>query len=151
MKRFTLAAAAAALVFAVVVRVVTAQSPTTIAVVKDPGCGCCTKWVEHLEKAGFKATVRESSEIDALKDSRGVPKAARSCHTGMVGRYVIEGHVPAADIRRLLKERPDVVGVAVPGMPAGSPGMEVPGGRVAPYDVIAFDKAGRTSVFASHR
>jgi hypothetical protein len=151
MKRFTLPAVLAALVGAGVTQVVLAQSAPTVAVVKDPGCGCCTKWVAHLEEAGFKATVTESAEIDALKDSKGVPRAARSCHTATVGGYVIEGHVPAADIKRLLKERPGVAGLAVPGMPAGSPGMEVPGGRVAPYDVIAFDKAGKTRVFASHR
>jgi hypothetical protein len=151
MKRFTLPAVLAALVGAGVTQVVLAQNAPTVAVVKDPGCGCCTKWVAHLEEAGFKATVTESPEIDALKDRKGVPRSARSCHTATVGGYVIEGHVPAADIKRLLKERPGVVGLAVPGMPAGSPGMEVPGGRVAPYDVIAFDKTGKTRVFASHR
>jgi hypothetical protein len=151
MKRFTLPAVRAVFVGAGVTQAARAQSAPTIAVVKDPGCGCCTKWVAHLERAGFKATVTESAAIDALKDSKGVPRAARSCHTGTVGGYVIEGHVPAADIKRLLKERPDVVGLAVPGMPAGSPGMEVPDGRVAPYDVIAFDRTGRTRVFASHR
>ena len=79
------------------------------------------------------------------------PAAVRSCHTGTIGGYVIEGHVPAADIKRLLIERPQIVGLAVPGMPAGSPGMEVPSGTVAPYDVLAFDKMGKTTVFASHR
>src|SRR3954469_4063099 len=151
MKRFIFPAVLAAVVGAGVTQIVLAQSAPSVAVVKDPGCGCCTKWVAHLEEAGFKATVTESAAIDALKDSKGVPRAARSCHTATVNGYVIEGHVPAADIKRLLKERPSVVGLAVPGMPAGSPGMEVPGGRVAPYDVIAFDKTGKTSVFASHR
>ncbi len=151
MRRFTLPAALAVLVGAGVTQVARAQGAPTVAVVKDPGCGCCTKWVAHLKQAGFNATVTESAAIDALKDSKGVPRAARSCHTGTVGGYVIEGHVPAVDIKRLLKERPDVVGLAVPGMPAGSPGMEVPDGHVAPYDVIAFDKSGRTRVFASHR
>ena len=150
MKRFALPVVLAALVGAGVTQVVLAQGAPTVAVVKDPGCGCCTKWVAHLKEAGFKATVTESATIDALKDSKGVPRAARSCHTGTVDGYVIEGHVPAADIRRLLKERPNIVGLAVPGMPVGSPGMEV-GGRVEPYDVIAFDKAGKTRVFASHR
>jgi hypothetical protein len=149
-KRMTFAAA---LVFALTLtwRVLSGQSPTPIAVVRDPGCGCCLGWVAHLEKAGFKATVTESSDIDAIKDARGVPAAARSCHTATVGNYVIEGHVPAADIRRLLTERPAVAGLAVAGMPAGSPGMEVPGGRVDPYDTIAFDKTGKTRVFATHR
>jgi hypothetical protein len=129
-----------------------AQGPTTMTVVRDPGCGCCLNWVDHLEKAGIKATVSESADMDAIKDQRGVPAAARSCHTGVIGGYVIEGHVPAGDIKRLLMEHPaDVAGLAVPGMPAGSPGMEVPGGRIQPYDVMAFDKAGKTRVFASHR
>jgi hypothetical protein len=151
MRQFTVPAVLAVLVGAGVTKVVLAQSAPTVAVVKDPGCGCCTKWVAHLKRAGFAATVTESAAIDALKDSKGVPRAARSCHTGTVGGYVIEGHVPAVDIKRLLNERPDVVGLAVPGMPSGSPGMEAPDGRVAPYDVIAFDKSGRTRVFASHR
>lgn len=130
--------------------VTSTQAPTAISVVRDPGCGCCLNWVAHLERAGFKATVTESADMDTLKDGKGVPKAARSCHTATVGGYVIEGHVPAADIRRLLKERPSVAGLAVPGMPVGSPGMESSSGRVQPYDVLTFDKAGRTAVFASH-
>ena len=94
--------------------------------------------------------VASSSDMVAVKDTNKVPKQARSCHTGIVSGYVLEGHVPAADVQRLLKERPaDVIGLALPGMPVGSPGMEV-GSRVQPYDVLAFDKAGRTSVFASH-
>jgi hypothetical protein len=129
-----------------------AQSPATIAVVRDPGCGCCLNWVDHLRKAGMSATVTESNDMDTIKSMRGVPRSARSCHTGVIEGYVIEGHVPAADIKRLLADRPArVVGLAVPGMPAGSPGMEVPGGRVQPYDVLAFDEAGKTTVFASHR
>lgn len=150
MKRFTFGAVVM-LGFAVAVNVLLAQSSTTMTVVRDPGCGCCLKWVAHLEQAGFKTTVTESPEMDAVKDRHAVPKAARSCHTGTIGGFVIEGHVPAGDIKRLLQERPNIVGIAVPGMPAGSPGMELPNGRVAPYDVIAFDKAGKTTVFASHR
>lgn len=151
MKRFTLVAAAALAFVITAVGALLAQSPTAIAVVRDPGCGCCMQWVAHLKKAGFQTTVTESSSMAAVKDSKGVPAAARSCHTGTIGGYVIEGHVPAADIKRLLKERPNIVGLAVAGMPAGSPGMEVPSGTVAPYDVLAFDKTGKTSVFASHR
>jgi hypothetical protein len=137
---FALAAAIAA----------TAQTPPAIAIVRDPGCGCCLQWVQHLSKAGFKATVTESSNMDAVKDQRGVPKNTRSCHTGVVNGYVIEGHVPAADILRLLKERPNVAGLAVPGMPVGSPGMEVPGTKAQAYQVLAFEKNGKTSVFATH-
>jgi hypothetical protein len=132
-------------------RVLVAQTQPAMTVQRDPGCGCCLNWVAHLQKAGFKVLVTESPVMDKVKDQRGVPKAVRSCHTGVVDGYVIEGHVPAADIQRLLKERPAVVGLAVPGMPMGSPGMEVSNGRVQPYDVIAFDKAGKTTVFASHK
>lgn len=135
---------------ALVARVVFAQTPLTMSVLRDPGCGCCLNWVAHLQKAGFKVTVAESPEMPAVKDRRGVPPAARSCHTGVIDGYVIEGHVPADDIKRLLKERPAVVGLAVPGMPVGSPGMEM-GGRTQPYNVVAFDKAGKITVFASHR
>jgi hypothetical protein len=149
MKRFVVGSIGIAV--AVAVRVALAQGSPTMEVVRDPGCGCCLNWVTHLQRAGFKATVTESSAMAALKDSKGIPQAVRSCHTGVIDGYVIEGHVPADDIKRLLKERPAVVGLAVPGMPAGSPGMEVPGGKVAPFDVVAFDKGGKTSVFASHR
>lgn len=123
----------------------------SLQVYKDPTCGCCTNWVEHLRKAGFTATVTSSDDMAAVKDARKVPKQARSCHTAIVNGYVVEGHVPAADVQRLLKTRPaGVVGLAVPGMPVGSPGMEVAGGRVQAFDVLAFDKDGRTSVFTSH-
>jgi hypothetical protein len=126
------------------------RSAGTITIQRDPGCGCCLKWVSYLEQAGFTATVTESSEMAAIKKSKGVPDAARSCHTGTIDGYVVEGHVPAADIKRMLKERPAIVGIGVPGMPAGSPGMEVASGLVQPFDVVAFDKAGRLTVFASH-
>ncbi len=150
MKRLVLLASCL-LVVATAVVTLRAQAPPTMSVLRDPGCGCCLNWVAHLEKAGFKVTVAESPDMAAVKDSRGVPKGARSCHTGVVAGYVIEGHVPAADIRRLLKERPAVKGLAVPGMPVGSPGMEVATGRTVPYDVLSWDAQGRTTVFASHR
>ena len=128
-----------------------AQSAGTMQVYKDPTCGCCELWVEHLRKAGFTVTVSNARDMNAVKDSYRVPAAARSCHTGVVAGFAIEGHVPAADVQRLLKARPaGVIGLAVPGMPLGSPGMEVPGGPVQPYDVLAFDKAGKTVVFAKH-
>ena len=127
------------------------QRSATVQVYKDPTCGCCEKWVEHLRVAGFVVPVVNSPNMTAIKEKHSVPKQARSCHTGIVNGYAIEGHVPAADIRRLLKERPaGVIGIAVPGMPVGSPGMEVPGAQAQPYTVIAFDKAGHTTVFASH-
>ena len=123
---------------------------TKMTVYKDPSCGCCAIWVTHLEKAGFSATVSEAADMAAVKNQLGVPAALRSCHTGVVNGYAIEGHVPAADIQRLLKERPAVVGLAVPGMPIGSPGMEAPGMKPQPFDVIAFEKGGARRVFASH-
>jgi hypothetical protein len=127
-----------------------AGDATSVTVYKDPSCGCCTKWVEHLRTAGFQPVVHDRSDMDALKDSLGVPGSLRSCHTAMAGRYVIEGHVPAADVRRLLSARPKgVLGIAVPDMPAGSPGMEMAGRRDR-YDVVAFSANGKTSVFARH-
>ena len=127
-----------------------ADAPTTITVYKDPSCGCCTKWVDHLRASGLRPTVHDRSDMDVLKDSLGVPAALRSCHTAVAGKYVVEGHVPAADLKRLLSRAPKgVVGIAVPDMPAGSPGMEMPGRRDR-YDVIAFSANGKTSVFARH-
>ncbi len=127
-----------------------APAPTSITVYKDPSCGCCTKWVDHLRANGFAPEVHDRSDMDALKDSLGVPAKLRSCHTAVVGKFVIEGHVPAADVKRLLSSKPaKTVGVAVPGMPVGSPGMEV-GARADRYDVIAFAPGGATRVFARH-
>jgi hypothetical protein len=150
MKRIAVGASAA-LALVVTVTLGVAQTPTKIEVLRNPGCGCCLKWVSLLEQAGFKATVKESPEIQAFKDSKGVPKSVRSCHTGVVNGYVIEGHVPVADVKRLLKTRPAVLGIAAPGMPAGLPGMETPDGTKEPFDVVSFDKTGTTAVFASHR
>ena len=130
---------------------VTAQKGPAVQVYKDPTCGCCSLWVEHLRKAGFSATVSDVDDIDAIKTKHGVPRQARSCHTAIVGGYVIEGHVPATDVQRLLKERPAVAGIGVAGMPIGSPGMEVASVKPQPYDVLAFTKAGEVTVFASHK
>ena len=121
-----------------------------ITVYKDANCGCCKKWVSHLQQKGFKVTAYDRTDMDALKDSLGVPQALRSCHTAIVGKLLIEGHVPAEDIRRAMTRSPKgVVGLAVPGMPAGSPGMEV-GRHADRYEVIAFSANGTTKVFASH-
>jgi hypothetical protein len=123
---------------------------STVTVYKDPSCGCCTKWVAHLRAAGMHPLVHDRSDMDALKDSLAIPAALRSCHTAVAGRFVIEGHVPAEDLKRLLATAPrGVVGIAVPNMPAGSPGMEM-AGRVDPYDVIAFATDGSTKLFARH-
>lgn len=127
-----------------------AAKPTPITVYKDPSCGCCKNWVDHLRANGFAPDVHDRSDMDALKDSLGVPAKLRSCHTAVVEKYVIEGHVPAADVKQLLAMKPaKTVGVAVPGMPAGSPGMEM-GGRVDRYDVVAFAPGGATRIFARH-
>lgn len=124
--------------------------PPRITVYKDPSCGCCAKWVAHLRAAGLTPDVHDRTDMDALKDNLGVPTALRSCHTAVMGKYVIEGHVPAADMQRLLAASPrGIIGIAVPGMPAGSPGMEVPG-RADRYDVIAFASDGTTKLFAHH-
>ena len=124
--------------------------PIAITVYKDPSCGCCTKWVSHLQASGFAPDVHDRSDMDAMKDSLGVPTALRSCHTAVIGKYVIEGHVPAADVKRLVTTKPaGTLGLAVPGMPAGSPGMEM-GNRHDRYDVIAFGNTGSTRVFVQH-
>jgi hypothetical protein len=124
--------------------------PSVIEVYKSPTCGCCSKWVEHLRAHGFTVRATDTSAMDELRAKYGVPRALRSCHTALVSGYVIEGHVPASDVQRLLSERPAVAGLAVPGMPIGSPGMEVPSGKTEPYDVIAFDKDGHPRSFATH-
>jgi hypothetical protein len=121
----------------------------TVEVFKSPTCGCCAMWVKHLEANGFATKVTDVDDMTQVKAKYGVPGRLQSCHTGVVNGYVLEGHVPAADVQRLLKERPAVIGVAVPGMPVGSPGMEV-GNTVQPYNVMTFDKQGQSTVFASH-
>ena len=151
-RRDWLAAAAAAL-GALLVRPADALAlaKTPITIYKSPTCGCCAKWVDHARAAGFVATVNDTEAMDAIKKRHGVPTNLQSCHTALVGGYVIEGHVPAADVLRLLREKPAAVrGLAVPGMPAGSPGMEIPGGAVDRYDVVAFNRDGTTKVFAKH-
>ncbi len=105
-------------------------------------------WVAHLEENGFEVKSTDVPDMRGVKRQAGVPRAASSCHTAMVDGYIVEGHVPADDIRRLLSERPDVAGIAVPGMPIGAPGMEGPNPQ--PYDVLAFDEDGKLTHFASH-
>lgn len=116
-----------------------------IHVYKSPTCDCCVKWVDHLEEAGFQVTVEDVSNLAAVKAEHGVPSDLSSCHTALIGDYVVEGHVPADAIKDLLAEAPDVKGLSAPGMPIGSPGMEGPNPR--PYDVMAFDAAGNRGVF----
>ena len=121
-------------------------SPVRMVVYKTPSCGCCRSWVEHVQAAGFQVEVHDMPDVTPVKNEHGLPQHLASCHTALVDGYVIEGHVPADVIRRLLSERPQVAGIAVPGMPAGSPGMEM-GDRKDPYDVIAFARDGTVSVF----
>lgn len=124
--------------------------PQVLTVYKDPNCGCCAKWISHIKAAGLAPVVKDRNDMDALKDSLGIPKALRSCHTAVYGALIVEGHVPAADVKRLFASAPKgVLGIAVPGMPSGSPGMEM-GNRVDKYDVVAFGADGKTHVFASH-
>jgi hypothetical protein len=114
---------------------------------KDPSCGCCEGWVRHLRAAGFDAIVHEVADLQAIKAANGVPDALQSCHTAIVGGYVVEGHVPAADVRRLLVERPRAKGLSAPGMPLSSPGMDMPG---TPYEVVLFGAPGGDWLWARH-
>lgn len=121
-----------------------AEALPLVSVTKDPSCGCCDGWVAHIEAAGFPVWVVESADMDSLKQRLGVPAELASCHTAEVGGYVVEGHVPAVAIRRLLAERPDAKGLAVPGMPGGSPGMDFPGVDPEPYEAFLFGPTART-------
>jgi hypothetical protein len=125
------------------------QARPTMTVYKDANCGCCKAWIEHCTKAGFKVTSRDVSDLNAIKRELGVPARLASCHTAVIGAYLIEGHVPADLIDRLLKEKPVGRGLAVPGMPIGSPGMEVPGTPAQKYQVLLFAPDGGVRVFAS--
>jgi len=120
-----------------------------VAVTKDPDCGCCGAWIAHLRKNGFAATVTETRDVASVKARLGVPAQLASCHTAEVAGYVVEGHVPADALKRLLAEKPDALGLAVPGMPIGSPGME--GGTPEVYEVVLFGRDGRTSVYGRYR
>jgi hypothetical protein len=120
---------------------------------KSPTCGCCNDWILHLQQNGFKVSVNEVRSTAPVRAQLGMPSQYGSCHTAKIGGYLVEGHVPARDIKRLLSERPQAVGLAVPGMPVGSPGMDAPvyGGRRDPYDVLLVSRDGTASVFNSHR
>lgn len=124
-----------------------AETPT-IKVYKSPTCGCCALWVDHMREAGFELDVEDTDDMIDVKVDAGLPLQLQSCHTALVGGYVFEGHIPAEVIARFLAEKPSASGLAVPGMPIGSPGMEF-GDRVDPYDVLQFDAAGNTSIYES--
>lgn len=125
-------------------------APVAVSVTKDANCGCCNGWIEHLRGEGFAVTATDSARLNQLKATLGVPRELSSCHTAEVGGYVIEGHVPAAAIRKLLAERPQARGLAVPGMPIGSPGMEVEGQPAERYAVVLFGPQGQRTYARFH-
>lgn len=120
----------------------------TVTVYKSPTCGCCSAWADHMRESGFAVNSIDRKDMDVIKAEQGVPRQLQSCHTAVVGDYVIEGHVPAADVKKLLAEKPDAKGLAVPGMPLGSPGMEHP--RPQDYATYAFNDKGQAKVFEKH-
>ena len=148
MRNLTLAVVVAALVpwsGAVFAEEPQAPQSEEVVVYKSPWCGCCQGWADHMRASGFDVTVREQEDLTAIKRMSGVPEKLQSCHTAFVGGYAIEGHVPAGVIEKLLAERPPVRGLAVPGMPIGSPGME--GAHPEPYEVMTFTQGGATNVY----
>lgn len=129
-----------------------AKAAQKVTVYKTSSCGCCRLWVDHLKANAFDVQAMDVSAADvrAVSKTAGLPEDGTSCHTAKIGNYVVEGHVPASDIQRMLKERPAIAGIAAPGMPMGSPGMEQ-GGAKEPYDVLAFTKDGKITVYAKHK
>lgn len=126
------------------------EDDIAITVYKSPTCGCCTSWESHMAKEGFAVTSKPTDKMTDIRKQHKVPEKMQSCHTAIVDGYVIEGHVPASDVKKLLKLRPDVVGLAAPGMPQHSPGMQPEGEKPSGYDVLSFDKQGKTKVFTSY-
>jgi hypothetical protein len=125
-----------------------AASNAVVEVYKNPHCGCCGKWVQHLQQAGFTAKTHDMDDVAPMREKLGMPSRYASCHTAKINGYVIEGHVPASDIKRLLKEKPVAIGLAAPGMPQGSPGMET--ATPAPYDTLLVQSDGKSYVYARH-
>ena len=126
-----------------------AENLPTVTVWKSPSCGCCKGWVKHMQDSGFQVKVHDLDDLDKIKKMASIPEPFHSCHTARVGNYMIEGHVPASDVKRLLASKPAAHGLAAPGMPAGSPGMEV--GDRDPYDVLLFNPNGSSEVFSSYK
>ncbi|PZO00898.1 MAG: hypothetical protein DCF28_10810 [Alphaproteobacteria bacterium] len=121
-----------------------------LVVYKSPACGCCSAWVDHMRAAGFGARIVEQSDLAPIRKAQGVTDALAACHTALIDGYAIEGHVPAQDVQRLLLDRPEALGLAVPAMPLGSPGMEMPDGRRQPFETFLMLRGGATRVFARH-
>jgi len=124
-------------------------APSVVTVYKDASCGCCNEWIKHLSKNGFVVTAHDVAQVDDVKRTMLVPDKLWSCHTAVVDRYVIEGHVPAKDIKKVLAEKPKIQGLAAPGMPIGAPGMEQ-GSRKDHYDVVAFTRDGQSRVYSRY-
>ncbi len=125
-----------------------ASAGEVVDVYKSPYCGCCSKWIDHLKAAGFEVRSHDVSDVPASRQQLGMPEQFGSCHTAKVGGYLVEGHVPAADIQRLLREKPKAIGLAAPGMPPGSPGMEGP--KPVAYNTLLVRNATTSEVFAKH-
>lgn len=133
----------------VVAAVASAEAEHRVHVYKSPTCGCCTDWIKHMEDNGFEVDVTDLDDVTPVKIKAGLTPALASCHTAFVDDYVIEGHVPADDVRRLLSQAPAARGLSVPGMPVGSPGMEM-GDRKDPFQVLLFNAEGQSRIFAEH-
>jgi hypothetical protein len=147
-RQFLVSTAASAVASLAVRRTLFAASaPPVVTVYKDPGCDCCAKWCQYMASNGFVVQPHDVANVDEIKRTMNVPKDLQSCHTALIGRYVVEGHVPADLIKKMLAEQPTFVGLAAPGMPNGSPGMD--GGKKDRYDVLTFDRAGKTTVYAT--
>jgi hypothetical protein len=145
--RTLIIAAASVLVLSAVSSGQQKPKPVPMSVYKSPACGCCANWVDYMRKNGFDAKVQDVDNIGAVKLKLGVREEFSSCHTTEVGGYIVEGHVPVEVVQRMLKERPKIAGIAVAGMPAGSPGMEVPSGKKDSYNILAFTSDGKTTVY----
>jgi len=127
-----------------------AQPLPVVDIYKSPDCGCCKTWAEHLQKNGFTVNLHDVNDVPGTRKKMGMPNRYGACHTAKVGEYLVEGHVPAADIKKLLKKHPKAIGLAVPSMPLGSPGMETKDGRSVPYDTLLVTQDGKAKVFAHH-
>jgi len=143
--RASVAGVASALVTRPLLAEALTDAPTKITVYKSSTCGCCKEWVKHLQVNGFSVSAHDVDDVDSVRRTMGVPDTLASCHTAVVGRYVIEGHVPADLIMKLLADKPALLGLAVPGMPSSAPGMD---GPKQPYDVIAFERNGNSRLYA---
>lgn len=138
----------ALLLLGAIIAVLPTAQAADVTVYRNASCGCCGKWANHMQEAGFKVDVQNTRDLNQVKSKLGIPLRLQACHTAVVDGYVIEGHVPAADVKRLLAEKPDIRGLSVPGMPAGSPGMPSP--RPQAYKVLAVEHDGNTRTFAQH-